>query len=279
MNAISWTSVVRKGILLVGLLWSILDAPSQAQDLDVPYVPTPEEVVNRMLQEADVGPGDYVIDLGSGDGRIVIAAAKNGAVGHGVDLDPQRVREARENAIEEGVDDRVLFLQEDIFETDIHQASVITMYLLTSVNQKLRPRLFEDLRPGTKVVSHSFDMGSWEPDREIQVDETTGGTHTIYYWVIPADARGSWGWSVDGSRFSMKISQQFQHISLSAQINNEDLVIRDPVLRGRRITFKAKRGNMEYLFNGRIESDTINGTVQIRREEAGRLMEWVATRK
>ena len=151
---------------------------------EVPYVPTPPEVVDAMLQMAKVTKDDVVYDLGSGDGRIVIAAAqKYGARGIGVDIDPQRVEEARENAKKAGVSDRVTFKQQDLFDTDLREATVVTMYLLPQVNLRLRPKLFKELKPGTRVVSHSFDMGDWTPLQS----ETING-RSIYYWEIPANA-------------------------------------------------------------------------------------------
>jgi SAM-dependent methyltransferase len=148
---------------------------------DVPYVPTPDEVVAEMLKMANVSKNDVVYDLGCGDGRIVIAAAqKYGARGVGVDIDPERVKEAQENAKKAGVTDRVKFLEQDLFETDLSQATVVTLYLLPAVNLKLRPKLFKELKPGSRVVSHSFDMGDWKPD---QTAEVSG--RKIYFWVIP----------------------------------------------------------------------------------------------
>lgn len=168
-------------LVFSGLLFAY-STPAMSQDLDVPYVPTPNDVVERMLDMVDVQPSDYVIDLGSGDGRIVIAAAKRGANGHGIDLDPKRIAEAKENASKAGVNDQIMFMQQNIFETDFSEASVVTMYLLPSVNQKLRPVLLDKLQPGTKIVSHSFDMGDWKPDKEEVVKSDDGsGTHEIYY--------------------------------------------------------------------------------------------------
>lgn len=145
---------------------------TNAQNLDVPYVSTPPGVVEKMLDVAHVGSGDYVIDLGCGDGRIVIAAAQRGAFGHGLDLDPERIREAEENARQAGVKDKVMFLQQDIFNADFSRANVITMYLLRSINLKLRPILLDSLEPGTKIVSHNFDMGDWKPDKHIRLDDS-----------------------------------------------------------------------------------------------------------
>jgi SAM-dependent methyltransferase len=150
---------------------------------DVPYVPTPQPVVDRMLELAEVDENDVVYDLGSGDGRIVIRAAeKHGSRGVGIEIDPERVREARENAREAGVSDRVEFRQGDLFEADISEATVVTLYLLPEVNLELRPLLFEQLRPGTPVVSHGFDMDAWEPDETDTVD-----ANRIYRWTIPKE--------------------------------------------------------------------------------------------
>lgn len=150
---------------------------------DVPYVPTPHPVVERMLEMADVDKNDVVYDLGSGDGRILIRAAERyGAQGVGIEIDPSRVEEARLNAAEAGVDDLVEFRQGDLFEADISEATAVTLYLLPSVNRELRPELFEQLRPGTPVVSHDFDMDEWEPEDTAEVDG-----NTIYRWTIPEE--------------------------------------------------------------------------------------------
>ncbi|MGH8727544.1 MAG: SAM-dependent methyltransferase [Burkholderiales bacterium] len=157
---------------------------------DVPYVPTPEVVVERMLELAEVGP-DVIYDLGSGDGRIVITAAKkHGARGVGVDIDPERIKEARENAEAAGVADRVEFREDDLFKIDFSEATVVTLYLLPEINLRLRPKLWSELKPGTRVVSHSFDMGDWAP---LEKEEVEG--RTVYYWVIPGEtqARGAGG--------------------------------------------------------------------------------------
>lgn len=153
---------------------------------DVPYVPTNEAVVDQMLKMAAVGKNDVVYDLGSGDGRIVIAAVQRygAARGVGIDIDPDRVREARENAQKAGVADRVTFIQGDLFQADIREATVVTMYLLQDVNLRLRPKLLSDLRPGTRVVSHNYHMGDWEPKEKASVP-VGGIEHTVYFWVIP----------------------------------------------------------------------------------------------
>jgi SAM-dependent methyltransferase len=152
-----------------------------ARSLDVPYVPTDQEVVAEMLRMAKVSKKDMVYDLGCGDGRIVVTAAKQyGARGVGVDIDPERVREARENVRNAGVTDKVKILQGDLFNADLKNATVVTLYLLPDINLKLRPKLLSELKPGTRIVSHNYDMGDWVPEQKVSV-----GTHTVYMWTIP----------------------------------------------------------------------------------------------
>ncbi len=148
---------------------------------DVPYVPTPPEVVEEMLKLANVTKGDYLIDLGCGDGRIVIAAAqKYGTHALGIDINPERIAEAKENAKKAGVEELVEFRQGDLFKADLSKATVVTLYLLTTVNMKLRPKLLKELKPGTRVVSHSFEMGEWKPEKTAEV-----GYRRVYFWTIP----------------------------------------------------------------------------------------------
>ena len=161
---------------------SAQDAPQR--ELDGPYVPSPEAVVNGLLKLADVHPGDVVYDLGCGDGRIVISAAKDfGARAVGVDLNPVRIQEAQENAKKAGITKQVSFREGDLFNADLREATVVTLYLLPSVNLRLKPKLLKDLKPGTRIVSHSFDMGDWKPDKQMEVNG-----RTLYLWVIPAKA-------------------------------------------------------------------------------------------
>lgn len=155
-----------------------------AREPDVIFVPTPNDVVAKMLEMAKVTQSDTVYDLGCGDGRIVIAAAqKYGARGVGVDIDPERIAEARVNAQQAGLSDRVRFVQGDLFETDISAATVITLYLLTELNIKLRPKLLAELKPGTRVVSHAFSMGEWKPERTAEVSGSR-----VYLWRVPPRA-------------------------------------------------------------------------------------------
>ncbi len=162
---------------------------TKAVELDVPYVETPPELVEIMMNIAEIGPDDHVIDLGTGDGRIVIAAGKRGATGVGIDLDPARITEAKQNAISEGVDDKLQFIEQDLFKSDLSEATVITLFLNEEVNLKLRPTLLK-LKPGTKIVSHMFSMGDWQPIRYQQVVMNNNGNffiHEVFYWEVPAN--------------------------------------------------------------------------------------------
>jgi SAM-dependent methyltransferase len=266
----------------------------KAQDLDVPYVSTPHDVVKKMLDVADVGAGDYVIDLGCGDGRIVISAALRGAAGHGVDLDPERIRDARENARKAGVSDRVMFVKEDIFKTDFSRANVVTMYLLTTVNADLRPRLLDILEPGTRVVSHDFGMGTWEPDKYIKMGSSADDSetwksgqlldsdiHEIYYWVVPANVEGRWNWQIGKRNFVMEVEQSFQEINPQITEDGNKLNIKRQVLKGDRISITAVNpGNgIHYVFNGRINEDEITGKAQVRGTSGNLIKNWSAVRK
>ncbi|MBB4633211.1 SAM-dependent methyltransferase [Sphingosinicella soli] len=174
--------------LLVGTTLPLAAAPAAAQAQqaeartpDVIYVPTPPDVVDKMLEMADVKDGDVLYDLGSGDGRIPIAAAKRFKLrAVGIDIDPERIAEARANAKEAGVADAVSFRQEDLFQADFSEATVVTLYLLDTLNEKLMPRLLKELKPGTRIVSHAFRMGDWEPEQTADVDG-----RSVYYWTVP----------------------------------------------------------------------------------------------
>lgn len=173
-------------VLAIGGFTLATGLPALAQStpqLDVPFVPTPQETVDRMLEMAKVGPNDYLIDLGSGDGRIPITAAKKfGIRALGVDLNPVRIAESNENAKKEGVTDKVTFIEGDLFKQDISKATVLTMYLLPDVNMKLRPKIWSDLKPGTRIVSHAFTMGDWTPEATTTAPD---GRNTVYLWIVP----------------------------------------------------------------------------------------------
>lgn len=176
---------------------------------DVPYVPTPEPVVDAMLSIAEVGPADTLIDLGSGDGRIPIAAARLGARASGVEIDPALAERARRNAALFGLQERARFSTANLFDTPLRNASVITMYLLPRINMALRPRLLTELRPGTRIVTHAFDLGDWRADGERLV-----GDRRVYLWIVPAVAGGSWRATLpDGREVALTIDQRFQDVT------------------------------------------------------------------
>jgi SAM-dependent methyltransferase len=197
MKTISRSAIVtrRRSACLVEVVCSLMlaSAPLAAQQgdvhRDVPYVPTPPDVVETMLKLGDVKKGDVLYDLGCGDGRIVIMAAqKFGTTGTGVDIDPERIKEANDNARQAGVTDRVRFIQENLFDADFHQATVVTLYLLPEVNMKLRPKLLQELKVGTRIVSHQFDMGDWKPDKKVDMD-----WRTLYLWTVTEQAKAQFG--------------------------------------------------------------------------------------
>ena len=176
-------------ILLLSLSLAVAQSSQPKHEPDVPYVPTTEAAVKAMLKLAEVKRTDIVYDLGCGDGRIVIAAAKEyGAHGVGIDINPERIAEAKENARKAGVENLVRFEEKDLFDADIHDANVVTLFLLGSVNLKLRPKLLKDLKPGTRVVSNTFGMGDWKPDKELRVGDPVEGfslSHKLFLWIIP----------------------------------------------------------------------------------------------
>jgi SAM-dependent methyltransferase len=233
--------------------------------LDVPYEPSSEEVVRAMLEIAQVGKDDLVYDLGCGDGRIVIATAqKAGARGVGVDLDPVRIKESLENARKAKVTHRVQFFQQDLFQTDIAKATVVMLYLWPEVNLKLRPKLLRELKPGARVVSHSHDMGSWEPDQTIR----TPDGHRVYFWVLPANVTGIWKWDLPGEKecYVMKLSQQFQRVSGTLQLGLDGIPVENLELRGNRLQFIVERslkGRIHTLrFMGRVQGHLVEGTAE-----------------
>ena len=275
------SGVATTGFAVLTFIWLLMlfgSCDHKPLYLDVPYVTTPDYVVDRMLEMAGVGPGDYVVDLGSGDGRIVIAAAGRGAFGHGVDIDPERIREARANARQAGVADRVMFLRENIFRTDISRASVVTMFLLTTINRQLRPRLFKQLTPGTRVVSHKFDMGDWHPDQTALV-RGPQHVHQVYLWIMPAQLAGQWEWRLADHRYTLTIDQHFQEIAARMAAGRDSLQVERAILRGRRMQLTARDGSTRYEFNGRVDQDRIDGYVHLQTGDSTRVARWAAQRQ
>lgn len=217
--------------------------------LDVPFVPTPYEIVANMLEMGEVGPEDHLIDLGSGDGRIVIAAVRDRGArsAEGIDLDPQRVAEAQENALAAGVADRTSFEQGDLFDKDFSAATVLTLYLTQDINLRLRQRILETLAPGSRVVSHVFDMGAWVPDRQAPM-----GSVNIYAWTVPTRVEGHWELTREGEAFgTLEFEQSFQMIGGTATIDGNEI----PVFRGRvdgnRVGFQIA----EHVLVGNVDGD------------------------
>jgi hypothetical protein len=234
--------------LLLPLLLLLVAAPAAAipeEDLDVPYVPTPMRAVERMMELAEVGPDDYLIDLGSGDGRIPIAAAQRGARALGVDIDPMRIDEAHGAAILAGVEARARFRRQDLFRTPLREASIVTLYLLPEINLRLRPRLLTELRPGTRILSHNFDLGDWRPDAEEEIDASR-----IFLWIVPAVVGGSWSMTLaDGRVLPLEIEQRFQQVSGTLGAS----ALADARLRGTRLSFTADGRS----FDGIVGDSTI----------------------
>ncbi|PRB82915.1 class I SAM-dependent methyltransferase [Pseudomonas sp. MYb185] len=187
-------------------------------NLDVPFVPTHESVVKAMLEMGAVDADDVLYDLGSGDGRIPVAAAlEHGARAVGVEIDAGRVALAQAYAAQMGVEDRVCFIQDDLFEVDFAPATVVTMYLLHTVNLELRPRLLTELRPGTRIVSHAFDMGDWKADRKIAFK-----SDALYLWIVPAQVAGHWHWQrADGTRYRLELEQRYQQLTGELWIDDQ----------------------------------------------------------
>jgi hypothetical protein len=274
------TALVRIAtVLLVSLA---LAAPACAQDAkkfephvgqagkDVIWVPTPDEVVDRMLTMAQVGPNDFHMDLGSGDGKIVIAAAKRGAKSLGIEYNPDMVKLATENAQKAGVSNRASFRRADIFETDFSQATVITLYLLPTLNMKLRPQLLQ-MKPGTRVVSHSFTMEDWEPDEVSSMDG-----RRAYFWVVPANVMGTWSLDVGGKSTDLSFEQTFQKINGWVTLGSVHGGLRDARLSGANIAFsyvddKALRRD----FTGTVNGRQMQGTF---RDQNGGTGNWSATK-
>lgn len=259
-----------------------------AQARDVPYVPTPEKVVERMLEVAKVGPNDVVYDLGSGDGRIVIEAAKRGARGLGVDIDPNLVKHAIENAQKAGVDTRTQFIVKDIFETDLSAATVVAFYLLPDFNAKLLPKLLA-LKPGTRIVSHDGGIADWPPDERLEMRAPekpvgVGGVSRVELWIVPADAKGSWqsDLPMHGGKWRFDVRQKYQELDIDVAAQGRDLLVRNSRLRGEEIkiivTGIVNGRAWHHYFAGQLKDDRIRGEVTVSDGNNKRSYPWMATR-
>jgi hypothetical protein len=266
----------RRGLVALAL-FGLLAAPARAQyppAEEVPYIRTPQAVVDKMLDLAEVGPDDFLIDLGSGDGRIVITAAQQrGARGFGVDLDPSLVEASNEAARKAGVAERARFFVRNLFDTDLAEATVITMYLLPEVNLQLRPRLLAQLKPGTRVVSHDWDMGEWQPDAKAVLEglaKPVMPVHasTVYLWIVPARVAGSWSLQIEGAgrqeAMEIEFTQRFQEISGIARRARGRSLLQSAHLRAAEIRFavidETRRPSAPLYFFGRVFGDMMEGT-------------------
>jgi Methyltransferase domain len=238
--------------------------PSVGQEgKDVVWVPTPQELVDKMLDMAKVTAKDYVIDLGSGDGRTVITAAKRGARAHGIEYNPDMVELSKRNAAKEGVGEKATFAKADLFESDLSEATVITLFLLPSINMQLRPKIL-DLKPGTRIVANSFDMGEWTPDQKATA-EGCNNWCTALLWIVPAKVGGSWKMP----QGELTLKQSFQMITGTLRSGNVATPVKGK-LNGDQIDFTA--GGTQY--SGRVNGNAIEGATK----NGGNTSKWSATR-
>ena len=267
----SWKWIVSSALLALSL-------PLQAQEGagDVVYVPTPQIVVEEMLRMANVGPRDFVIDLGSGDGRVVITAAKQfGARGFGVDLDTVLLKMSNENAQREGVSERATFIEQNLFETDLTQATVITSYLLPEMNEKLRPKILA-LKPGTRVVTHDYHMGEWYPDGHqmlIVPEKTVGhpGKSYLYMYIVPARIGGRWQSQINTggqtATWNFEFKQRFQMFDGVASGGGQRYTLRTTKIDGDAVSFvfltKAGDNSTRHEFRGTVKGDVMEGTMRL----------------
>ena len=276
--------ILRRRELLLGGLGFLAVRSVSAQEEEkpaVPYVPTPQVTVDEMLRLAGVGPEDFVIDLGSGDGRIVVTAAKKfGARGLGVDIDWRLVAQAEENARQAGVADRAKFVEQDLFLTDLGQASVITTYLLPFVMLKLRPRLLE-LKPGTRIVSHDFDFGDWRPDRKTNIRKN------VFLWIVPARVAGRWRARLDlppiERLLELEVMQRYQEVSAHARLNGVPAPVWDMAIAGDRLSFVVvdstdRDDEASLYFEGRVAGDVMEGELTRGVGAARSVARWRAAR-
>lgn len=268
-------------------VYSGAEFAEKSDDLDVPYEPTAMVVVNAMLTMASINPKDFLIDLGSGDGRIVITAAKRfGAHGFGVDLNPKLVEVSIKYAKDMGVADRVAFYVQDLFVTDINKADIVTMYLLQEVNLKLRPKLLSDLKPGTRVVSHDFHMGEWRPDKTIIIPREDRKESVLYLWIIPGNVAGKWQWRIPmpggEQSFNLELNQDFQDIGGVAWNKNGKWRLFGATVEGERISFslvsEADDRMIRQDYEGSIRGNVIDGTVKLSGGVKETRLKWRASR-
>ncbi len=262
------------------LFMSAMAATVPAQDYgDTPYVQTPQVVVDKMLELAKISSKDYLVDLGSGDGRMIITAAKRyGARGFGVDLNKSLVTLANRNAAKMGVANRAVFYERDLHETDISQADVLTIYLLPEVNLMVRPRIL-DLKPGTRLVSHDYGFGEWPPDVELTMDapgKPVGRDQKskVMYWVVPSRVAGKWVWQGPAGAYELQLEQAFQKLTATLTIGGRRVAVAKAVLTGSHIAFEADTDKGRLELSGKVTNNAIEGDMRL----AGTREAWNATR-
>jgi SAM-dependent methyltransferase len=251
-----------------GLAGQQTSAPARAPD--VHFVPTDTTKVREMLTAAQVDSKDLVYDLGCGDGRFVITAVKkHGARGVCVDIDPVRIKESKSNADTAGVRKRIEFIEGDLFEQDLSKATVVTLYLLPSLNVRLRPKLFKELRPGTRVVSNAFDMGDWKADRTLDIKTFSGMQSYAYLWIIPADVSGEWRLEPEGGSatkaYTLRLAQKYQQVSGTAASGGKAVPLSNISVKGDQLSFVLRDGAAEgqgVTFTGRVNGDRASGTAK-----------------
>ena len=236
-------------------------AAAPALDVPTPYLPSTRLNVDEMLRLAEVKPGDIVYDLGSGDGRVVVSAARDwGARGVGIEIDGKLVAQSRDLATREGVAERATFREGDVLKADIREATVVTMYLLTSLVNRLKPKLLDDLKPGTRIVAHDYGFADWKPDRHVNVSKN------FYLYIVPAQVAGKWQLTVslpDGAReYELELSQRYQEARGGARVAGGFLPAFEAKLSGERIDFVLVEGDTSYRFEGRVSANAIDGTVR-----------------
>ena len=249
------------------------EAHLQAQELSkLPYVPTPQIVVDEMLKLADVTAKDFVVDLGSGDGRIILTAAKTfKASGLGVDIDTKLVELSNKEAKSQGLDDRAKFIEQDMFKADLSKATVVTLYVLPDFMEKLRPKLSKELKPGARIVAHDYYMSEWYPDRrlELTVPEKVKANGTdkayLYLWIVPALVSGHWRMDVDRSEGKLPLifisfNQRYQMINAAAESALGTLSVENPTLKGDEVNFSLTLGTTRYRFTGKVQGDAMKGS-------------------
>ena len=275
-------SLALSGLFLLAAAPTAFAADLQPSKDAGPYVPSPQSVVADMLKVAEVGPADFVVDLGSGDGRIVLTAAKVfGAQGFGVEIKDELVQRSNEAARREGLAERVKFIKQDLFKTDISQATVLTMYLLPDTVNMLKDKFLAELKPGTRIISHDYPLSGWIPEKYVQMDledkvQISGVTTTlIYMYVVPAKVAGNWSAkmpaAVSRQIATLQLKQQLTRVSGSARLDGKEVPLEDVKLRGDRLSFKVTGRKGE--FTGQVKGRSIEGTV----DAGGAKSPWSAT--